>query len=150
MTADPTPPSPPPEAWAIGDIQGCHDSLLALSARLPASARLWLTGDIVNRGPRSLDCLRWAIAEGDRVTAVLGNHDLHLLAVATGIRKAHRTDTLDGILAAADRVDLIDWVRSRPLAHFDRGWLMVHAGVLPQWSVERTLELAEEVHEALS
>jgi bis(5'-nucleosyl)-tetraphosphatase (symmetrical) len=136
--------------WAVGDLQGCLDSLLDLTARLPADARLWLTGDLVNRGPRSLESLRWTIAQGDRVATVLGNHDLHLLAVAAGIRRAHRTDTLDGILAAPDRDELIDWVRSRPLALFGQGWLMVHAGVLPQWSVQRTLELADEVRTVLS
>ncbi len=139
-----------PETWAIGDLQGCLDSLLELRSRLPNDARLWLTGDIVNRGPRSLDSLRWAVAQGDRLVTVLGNHDLHLLAVAAGLRKAHRTDTLAGILAAPDRDALIDWVRTRPLAHFDQGWLMVHAGVLPQWSLERTLELAEEVRSVLA
>lgn len=138
------------ETWAIGDVQGCHDSLLALRARLPADARLWLTGDLVNRGPRSLDALRWAIAQGDRLVTVLGNHDLHLLVVAAGIRRAHRGDTLDGILAAPDRDELIDWVRTRPLAHFEDGWLMVHAGLVPQWTVERTLELADEVHRVLA
>jgi len=139
-----------PETWAIGDVQGCLDSLLALLPKLPSNARLWLVGDLVNRGPRSLDALRWAIEQGERVVTVLGNHDLHLLAVAAGIRRAHRTDTLDDILAAPDRDALLDWVRTRPLAHFDDGWLMVHAGVLPQWSVERTLELAYEVHRMLS
>lgn len=138
------------ETWAIGDLQGCLDSLLALEARLPAKARLWLTGDLVNRGPRSLDSLRWAMAQGDRVVTVLGNHDLHLLAVAAGIRKAHRSDTLADILAAPDRDALIDWVRSRPLAHFEAGWLMVHAGVLPQWTVQRTLALAAEVQAVLA
>jgi bis(5'-nucleosyl)-tetraphosphatase (symmetrical) len=145
-----TPAQPYPETWAIGDLQGCLDSLLELQSRLPANARLWLTGDLVNRGPRSLDSLRWAIAQGDRLVTVLGNHDLHLLAVATGIRKAHRTDTLADILAAPDRDALIDWVRSRPLAHFDQGWLLVHAGVLPQWSLQRTLELADEVRTVLA
>lgn len=141
---------PTPETWAIGDVQGCLDSLLALQAHLPANARLWFTGDLVNRGPRSLETLRWAMAQGERLVTVLGNHDLHLLAVAAGIRRAHRTDTLDDILAAPDRDALIDWVRSRPLAHFESGWLLVHAGVLPQWSVERTLELADEVQRALA
>ncbi len=138
------------ETWAIGDVQGCLDSLLALLPQLPARARLWLVGDLVNRGPRSLETLRWAIEQGERVVTVLGNHDLHLLTVAAGIRRAHRSDTLDSILAAPDRDALLDWVRTRPLAHFDEGWLMVHAGVLPQWSVQRTLELADEVHRMLS
>jgi len=89
------------ETWAIGDLQGCLDSLLCLLPQLPTDARLWMPGDLVNRGPRSLDSLRWAIAQGARLVTVLGNHDLHLLAVAAGIRPAHRTDTLDDILAAA-------------------------------------------------
>ncbi len=143
-------PGPRSEPWAIGDIQGCLDCLLELLPKLPVDAPLWLVGDLVNRGPRSLDSLRWAIEQGDRIVCVLGNHDLHLLAVAAGIRRAHRTDTLDEILAAPDRDELLDWVRSRPLAHFAQGWLMVHAGVLPQWSVERTMELADEVHRVLA
>ena len=145
------PPAPiPTDTWAIGDLQGCLDCLLRLLPQLPGDARLWMPGDLVNRGPRSLDSLRWAMAQGERLAVVLGNHDLHLLAVAAGIRRAHRTDTLEDILAAPDRDALIDWVRSRPLAHFEHGWLMVHAGVLPQWSVERTLELADEVHRMLA
>ncbi len=142
--------SAPPTPWAIGDLQGCLDPLLALVDQLPADAPIWLTGDLINRGPRSLDTLRWVIAQGDRITTVLGNHDLHLLSIAAGIRKPHRTDTYDDILAAPDRNQLLDWIRSRPLAHFDHGWLMVHAGVLPQWSVQQTLALAAEVQEALA
>lgn len=141
---------PQAETWAIGDVQGCLDSLHALLAKLPSDARLWLVGDLVNRGPRSLDTLRWAMEQGDRVVTVLGNHDLHLLAVAAGIRRAHRSDTLDEILAAPDRDALIDWVRSRPLAHLEDGWLMVHAGLLPQWDAQRTIELADEVHRVLA
>jgi len=166
-----------PAAWAIGDLQGCLDGLLALvetidstsatgggSPREPSSTadagtadtrtaqppRLWLVGDLVNRGPQSLATLRWAIANEHRVNAVLGNHDLHLLAVAAGIRPLHRSDTLAEILAAPDAADLIDWVRRRPLAHFEDGHLMVHAGVLPQWSARRATELAAEVQQVLA
>jgi len=139
-----------PETWAIGDLQGCLDSLLALLPEIPPEARLWLVGDVVNRGPRSLDTLRWAMRQGERVVTVLGNHDLHLLVVAAGIRRAHRGDTLDEILAAPDRAELIDWLRTRPLAHFEHGWLMVHAGMLPQWTVAHALELADEVHQVLA
>ena len=142
--------SPPPSPWAIGDLQGCLDPLRALVDQLPADVPIWLTGDLINRGPRSLDTLRWVIAQGNRITTVLGNHDLHLLSIAAGIRKPHRTDTYNDILTAPDRGQLLDWIRSRPLAHFDHGWLMVHAGVLPQWSVRQTLELAAEVQAALS
>jgi bis(5'-nucleosyl)-tetraphosphatase (symmetrical) len=138
--------------FVIGDIQGCQDALHSLVERIDASAApdgatppLWLVGDLVNRGPRSLATLRWAIANERRITAVLGNHDLHLLAAAAGIRPLHRSDTLDEILAAPDAADLIDWVRRRPLAHLEGGHLLVHAGVLPQWSAQRTVELASEV-----
>ena len=139
---------------AIGDVQGCFDCLEALVARIDAAsgrpARLWLTGDLVNRGPKSLETLRWAMANEARLVTVLGNHDLHLLAVAAGIRPAHRSDTLAEILAAPDAGELIDWLRRRPLAHLEHGHLMVHAGVLPQWSGARTLELAAEVQQALA
>jgi bis(5'-nucleosyl)-tetraphosphatase (symmetrical) len=141
---------PSDRIWAVGDLQGCLDSLIELKTRLPGDARLWLVGDLVNRGPRSLASLRWAMDQGDTIVTVLGNHDLHLLAVATGIRKPQRGDTLGEILAASDRDTLIDWLRTRPLAHCEHGWLMVHAGLLPQWSVERALQLAAEVQEVLS
>ena len=140
----------PPSPWVIGDLQGCLDPLLALVDQIPPDAPIWLTGDLINRGPRSLDTLRWVIAQGDRITTVLGNHDLHLLSIAAGIRKPHRSDTYDEILAAPDRDPLLDWIRTRPLAHSGHGWLMVHAGVLPQWSVEQTLALASELQQVLS
>jgi bis(5'-nucleosyl)-tetraphosphatase (symmetrical) len=137
-------------AWVIGDLQGCLDPLLELVEALPPQSPLWLTGDLINRGPRSLDTLRWVISQGTRVKTVLGNHDLHLLAIAIGIRKPHRNDTYDEILQAPDRDELIDWIRTRPLALYEHGWLMVHAGVLPQWTVTQTLMLAGEVQDALS
>ncbi|HOA92676.1 MAG TPA: symmetrical bis(5'-nucleosyl)-tetraphosphatase [Quisquiliibacterium sp.] len=133
---------------AIGDVQGCCDSLQALIARVDRDAPdapLWFCGDLVNRGPKSLQTLRFVRALGARAVVVLGNHDLHLLAVAYGIRAAHRSDTLDEILAAPDRDALLDWLRTRPLAHFDRGHLLVHAGVLPQWSAARAVQLSGEV-----
>lgn len=144
-------PTPAPEhsPWVIGDLQGCLDPVLSLVERLPAKAPIWLTGDLINRGPRSLDTLRWVIAQGSRVRTILGNHDLHLLSIALGIRKPHRNDTYDDILNAPDRADLIDWLRSQPLAHYEYGWLMVHAGVLPQWTVSKALALAEEVSAVL-
>lgn len=137
------------DIYAIGDLQGCQTPFEQLLARLPHDADLWLAGDLINRGPRSLDTLRQVIALGDSVTAVLGNHDLHLLAVAAGVRQAHGSDTLDDILGAPDRDALIDWIRHRPLAHFDRGHLMVHAGVLPQWDVTQVLALAHDVETQL-
>ncbi len=136
---------------AIGDVQGCFDSLQNLLGAIGDGAtRLWFTGDLVNRGPESLRTLRWAIANEARLVTVLGNHDLHLLALAAGIRAPSRSDTLDEILAAPDAPDLIDWLRRRPLAHLEDGHLLVHAGVLAQWSATRTAELAGEVERALA
>lgn len=138
--------------YAIGDVQGCCDSMEALVARLPFDPRkdrLWFVGDLVNRGPKSVKTLRRIISAGDRAISVLGNHDLHLLAVAAGARKMHATDTLRGIFKTKDAADLIDWLRHRPLAHANRDWLMVHAGVLPQWSVQTCLKLSEEVSKRL-
>ena len=137
------------DIYAIGDLQGCQTSFEQLLERLPQDSDLWLAGDLINRGPRSLDTLRQVIALGDRVTAVLGNHDLHLLAVAAGVRQAHGSDTLDDILNAPDRDALIDWVRRQPLAHFAHGHLMVHAGVLPQWDAEQVVSLAHDVQTQL-
>jgi bis(5'-nucleosyl)-tetraphosphatase (symmetrical) len=110
---------------------------------------MWLVGDLVNRGPQSLAALRFVRALGDNAVVVLGNHDLHLLAIACGCRNARRSDTLDEILRAPDRDALLEWLATRPLAHFEAGDLLVHAGVVPQWTVETTLELAREVESAL-
>ena len=135
--------------WAIGDVQGCLDSLRRLLDELPPSARMVFVGDLVNRGPQSLDSLRFVKSLGDRAVALLGNHDLHLLAVAAGIRPQHDDDTLGDVLAAPDRDELIDWLRARPLAHREAGALFVHAGVLPQWTVDKTLLLAGEIEARL-
>jgi len=138
--------------YAIGDLQGCHASLEALLERIDAAdpgAPLWFAGDLINRGPQSLATLRRVKALGARATVVLGNHDLHLLAVAHGIRNPHRSDTMTDILAAPDRDELLDWLRHRPLAHLADGHLLVHAGVLPQWSAAQTRALAGEVETAL-
>ncbi len=139
--------------YAIGDVQGCADELRALIERIrfsPDRDQLWLVGDLVNRGPRSLQTLRYVRSLGDSAVAVLGNHDLHLLALALGGREpARRGDTLDEVLAAPDRDKLLEWLLHRPLAHFDGGDLLVHAGLVPQWSVARTLALAREVESAL-
>ena len=139
--------------YAIGDIQGCHAEfcdLLALIGFAPASDRLWLTGDLVNRGPDSLAVLREVKALGDSAVTVLGNHDLHLLTVAAGHRRSHRDDTLAPILDARDRSDLLDWLKTRPLAVAADAMLMVHAGVLPQWPTAQVLSLAREVESALA
>ena len=149
---------------AIGDVQGCHDELRALlrAARFSADRdQLWFVGDLVNRGPDSLGVLRLVRALGDNARVVLGNHDLHLLAVArsAGGRRLRKDDTLDEVLAAPDRDALLDWLQTRPLAvHAPAGSgaradlrddLMVHAGVPPQWSVADTLRIASEVEAAL-
>lgn len=133
--------------FAIGDLQGCLASFEALQAKLPDMRRLIFVGDLVNRGPQSLATLRAvrALVQSGRAVALLGNHDLHLLAVDAGIRPQHDSDTLQEILDAPDRRALIDWLRSLPLAHQEDGHLFVHAGVPPQWSLAQTLERAEEV-----
>ncbi len=138
--------------YAIGDIQGCFDSLQQLLQRIafdPAKDRLWQVGDLVNRGPQSLATLRWAKGLGDSLVAVLGNHDLHLLAVAARAESPKRSDTFHDVLDAPDRDELLDWLRHRPLMHVENGTALVHAGLLPQWSVERARELAAEVESVL-
>jgi bis(5'-nucleosyl)-tetraphosphatase (symmetrical) len=138
--------------YAIGDIQGCMASLerlLALIDFSPIRDQLWLVGDLVNRGPRSLDVLRWARNLGPVVTTVLGNHDLHLLARAAGAAGEKKRDTLEDVLAARDRDELIDWLRSRPMLHADVRHQLVHARLHPRWSVAdaraRALELEHEL-----
>ncbi len=139
--------------FAIGDVQGCLESLdklLELIHEKCANPDLIFLGDVVNRGPHSLATLRKIRAMGSGARLVLGNHDLHLLAVVHGIRKPHRTDTLDDILSAPDRDELLDWLRRQPLAIFENGHLFVHAGVLPQWTAQQTLALSQEVSSVLS
>ncbi|RPI45389.1 MAG: symmetrical bis(5'-nucleosyl)-tetraphosphatase [Betaproteobacteria bacterium] len=139
--------------YAIGDIQGCFEALEQLLERIefdPVNDRLWFVGDLVNRGPDSLAALRFVKDLGDRAVTVLGNHDLHLLTVAAGFAHLHRGDTLKEILEAPDRDDLLHWLRTRKLMHADEGWTMVHAGLLPQWSISQALELAREVEAALA
>jgi bis(5'-nucleosyl)-tetraphosphatase (symmetrical) len=138
--------------FAIGDVQGCHEQMFALIRQIDlvsSSRKLIFVGDLVNRGPHSLATLRYVRSLGESASVVLGNHDLHLLALAHGIRTPHSSDTMDEILNAPDRDELIDWLRHRPLANFDQGFLIVHAGVLPQWTLQQTLELAREVEHAL-
>ncbi len=136
----------------VGDLQGCCDPLERLLQTLdfsPSRDHLYLLGDLVNRGPDSLGVLRRLRALEGSVTCLLGNHDLHLLAVAHGVRKPHRSDTLDAILHAPDRDDWLNWLRQQRLAVHAHGWLMVHAGVLPQWDAAQTVALAGEVESML-
>lgn len=138
--------------FVIGDLQGCRGELDLLLDRIEAEApraRLVFVGDLVNRGPDSLGCLRRIRAMADRAQIVLGNHDLHLLAVANGIRPRGRSDTLEALLAAPDLHDLLQWLRQQPLSLMAEGHLIVHAGVLPQWTTEQTLALADEVSTVL-
>lgn len=139
--------------YAIGDLQGCYLSFMALLERLEFNAerdRLWLTGDLINRGPQSLDTLRWCYRHRQVITTVLGNHDLHFLAVAFGASpfKAHK-DTFADILDAPDRDTLVEWLRLQPLIHVERGHLLCHAGIAPRWSTDQAQSLAEEVQKVL-
>lgn len=140
--------------YAIGDIQGCGDEFEALLDILkfdPACDRVWLTGDLVNRGPRSLDVLRKVRSLGAAAISVLGNHDLHLLAVAFTGAKAKRQDTLSDILAAPDCDELLHWLRQLPLLHHDEslGYTMIHAGLPPQWDEATARSCANEVESTL-
>lgn len=140
--------------WAIGDIHGCFDELQALVERIgfdPARDRLWFVGDFVNRGPRSADTVRWVRDLGDHARCVLGNHDLHLLATAAGIRCKPGKDRFDDILGAPDRDELLDWLRTRPLLHHDAdlGFTLVHAGLHPHWDLATAQRLAREIEEEL-
>ena len=141
--------------YAIGDLQGCYDSFQRLLEKLnfdPDKDRLWLTGDLVNRGPKSLKTLRFVRTLGKSAKVVLGNHDLHLLALANDIGDStDRFGSLAKILKADDRDELLDWLRCRPLAHYSKklNTLLVHAGLPPQWSVRKTLSRAEEVETRL-
>jgi bis(5'-nucleosyl)-tetraphosphatase (symmetrical) len=139
--------------YMIGDVQGCHIALQQLLEKLdfsPSRDTAYLLGDLVNRGPDSLGVLRWAMAAGTSARCILGNHDLHLLGVAQGVRKPGRQDTLDEVLGARDAPALLHWLRQQPLARLEHGWLMVHAGVLPQWSIEKTMALSEELSSAIA
>ena len=141
--------------YAIGDLQGCYDPFCRLLDKIdfdPVTDNVWLTGDLVNRGPKSLKTLRYVKSLGDSVKIVLGNHDLHLLALANDIRVSNdRFDSLWKVLAAEDCDELLDWLRFRPLAHYCPGinTLMVHAGIPPQWTVSKTLKRAKEVEAVL-
>ena len=136
----------------IGDIQGCADPLGQLLRKVnfsPSRDTIYVLGDLVNRGPASLQVLRQLRDWGTSAQCLLGNHDLHLLAIAHGHGRLKATDTLDDILAAPDRRELLSWLQTRRLAYHEHGWLMVHAGVFPQWNVAQTLSLAQEVETVL-
>jgi bis(5'-nucleosyl)-tetraphosphatase (symmetrical) len=140
--------------YAIGDVQGCYQELMNLLDVVnfdSANDRLWFTGDLVNRGPQSLETLRFVKQLGDKAIVTLGNHDLHLLAVALNTAKKLTKDTLDSILTAPDLMELLDWLRTRPLLHHDKstGFTLIHAGLLPQWDLQQTTDLAHEVEDAL-
>lgn len=140
--------------YAVGDLQGCLDPLKCLLDRVafdPARDHLWLVGDLVNRGPKSLETLRFLFAMRDSVTCVLGNHDLHLLAVAHNVERLKKSDTLREIIEAPDARDLLDWLRRQKLVHYDeaRDIAMVHAGIPPMWTLAKALKRAAEVEEAL-
>jgi bis(5'-nucleosyl)-tetraphosphatase (symmetrical) len=138
--------------YAIGDVQGCHAELVQLLDEIrfdKTRDRLWLVGDLVNRGPGSLQVLRLVRSLGDSAVTVLGNHDLHLLAVAEGTAALNRNDTLDEVLEAPDREELLFWLRHQRLLYVKDRYVLVHAGLLPQWSVTQAARLAGEVEAAL-
>lgn len=139
--------------YAIGDVQGCFEPLVRLLDRIrfdPGLDRLWFVGDLVNRGPASLQVLRFLRSLGDRAVVVLGNHDLHLLVAAAGHGRDDPSDTFHDVLAAPDRGALLDWLRTRKLMHVEGGYAMVHAGLLPQWTIEQAASLAREVERVLA
>ncbi|WP_277059949.1 symmetrical bis(5'-nucleosyl)-tetraphosphatase [Rivihabitans pingtungensis] len=139
--------------YAIGDIQGCYQDFMQLLDFIefsPSRDQLWLAGDLVNRGPDSLSVLRWVFKHQDSVRMVLGNHDLSLLALSEGYGKTSAGDTLAQVLDAADGKVLIDWLRCQPLMVAGEGYAMVHAGLLPEWTIHRALGLAEEVEHELA
>jgi len=133
--------------YAIGDVQGCYDELTTLLGEIGfrrGRDRLWFVGDLVNRGPKSLDVLRFVSGLGDAAVTVLGNHDLHLVAQYEGVEKLKEKDTFQDVLDAPDARELIDWLRRRPMMHVDGPYAMVHAGLLPVWSVEKAVEVLLE------
>lgn len=137
--------------YAIGDVQGCFDELQNLLRKVAfgKADRLWFLGDLVNRGPKSRDVLRFVRDLGDRAMTVLGNHDLHLIAQFEGRERQRKGDTLQDVLEAPDAAELVAWLRQRPMTHADGGYAMVHAGLLPQWTIEHARSLGREVERAL-
>jgi bis(5'-nucleosyl)-tetraphosphatase (symmetrical) len=138
--------------YAIGDIQGCFHAFTALLARLQFDAKrdkLWLVGDLINRGSGSLEVLRWCYQHQNSIKIVLGNHDLHALAVAHQFKKANKSDTLQALFDAPDSDALLTWLRHQPLMVAENNYVMVHAGLLPQWTIAQALSHAREVESAL-
>ena len=140
--------------YAVGDLQGCLEPLQILLKKVkftPDTDRLWLTGDLINRGPQSLETLRFIYQHRKHITVVLGNHDLHLLAVAEGYKTPSPSDTLTNILTAPDKDQLLHWLRNQPLLHYDPtlNFIMVHAGIPPQWSLKKSLQKAQQVENIL-
>lgn len=139
--------------YAIGDVQGCFDELQHLLRKAGfqgSKDKLWFVGDLVNRGPKSLEVLRFVRGLGERAVVVLGNHDLHLVTQHEGFERPREDDTFQDVLRAPDRSALVDWLRTRPMMHVEGGYAMVHAGLLPQWSIEKALALGKEVERALA
>jgi bis(5'-nucleosyl)-tetraphosphatase (symmetrical) len=139
--------------YAIGDVQGCYDELRKLLGEIGfrrGRDKLWFVGDLVNRGPKSLEVLRFVASLGDAAITVLGNHDLHLIAQYEGVEKLKEKDTFQDVLDARDAAELIEWLRERPMMHADGPHAMVHAGILPSWSVDTALDLGAEVQAALT
>ena len=139
--------------YAIGDVQGCFDELEELLEQCRFDRRkdrLWFVGDLVNRGPKSLEVLRFVRELGERAVVVLGNHDLHLITQFEGFERARKDDTFGGVMNARDARALVDWLRMRPMMHVEGGYAMVHAGLLPQWSVAKARKLGKEVEGALA
>jgi len=139
--------------YAIGDIQGCYEPLCRLLDQInfdQSNDRLWFAGDLVNRGPKSLETLRLVKSLGDTCTTVLGNHDIHLLALHYGVRKRKDKDnTLFQVLDAEDADELIEWLQSRPVTHIENGYVLAHAGIHPQWSIETLLTIKLELESAV-
>ncbi len=138
--------------YAVGDLQGCLKPLQCLLERVnfdTTKDQLWAAGDVVNRGPQSLDTLRYVKAMGSAFRMVLGNHDLHLLATAHGVKSPTRKDTFDAIFAAPDRDELLHWLQQQPLLIRDHGYVMVHAGIPPQWTISTAEKMARRVEQAL-
>ena len=137
----------------VGDLQGCYDPFRRLLDKAdfdPGRDRLWLVGDLVNRGPQNVEVLRFVKGLGSAATVVLGNHDLSLLMLAAGFGKRSKGDTIQDVLAAPDCDELLDWLRRQRLMHYEGGVAMVHAGLLPDWTIEQALELAAEVEAELA